>query len=396
MKGVAVPVLFSPVKLGNLEVKNRFVHSATTESMAGENGEVTEALVKRYEVLARGGVGLVIPGAMPVQPSGRHFKRATCIHDDGMVPGLREMVEAVHARGAKIVFQLVHAGRQATRDTIGQKPIGPSSYRRDPINFVKPREMSEDEVRETIRSFGRAAGRAAAAGADGVQIHAAHGYLVNQFISPFFNVRRDRWGGSDENRFRFLAEVYAEMRANLPPSAAVLVKLNANDFTPRDGVTPPLAAKYAGWLRELGIDGVEVSQGSIYAMMNVMRGDIPVAEMLESQPAWKKPVARLLLQGMRGKFDLEEGYNLAAARVIRPALEGVPLILVGGMRRTSHMEEVLEEGSADLISLSRPFIREPDLVSRFEAGNTAASCVSCNKCFAAMIADKPIRCYCKA
>ncbi len=212
-------VLFSPVKLGNLEVRNRFVHSATTESMAGENGEVTEALIKRYANLAGGGVGLIIPGAMHVQPSGRHFKLATGIHDDDMIPGLREMVEAVHAGGAKIVFQLNHAGRQTTRETIGQKPVGPSSYKRDPINFVKPREMSEDEVRETIRCFGRAAGRAAAAGADGVQIHAAHGYLVNQFISPFFNVRKDRWGGSDENRFRFLAEVYAEVRANLPPPA---------------------------------------------------------------------------------------------------------------------------------------------------------------------------------
>ena len=385
--------LFSPCQLGSLEVKNRFVHSATTESMAGENGEVSEALVRRYEKLARGGVGLIIPGAMPVQPSGIHFKRATGIYDDGMVPGLRGMVEAVHAGGAKIVFQLVHAGRQTTRDTIGQKPVGPSSYKRDPVNFVKPREMSADEVRETIRCFGRAAARAAAAGADGVQIHAAHGYLVNQFISPFFNVRKDRWGGNDENRFRFLAEVYAEVRANLPPSAAVLVKLNANDFTPSGGITPPLAARYAGWLRELGIDGVEVSQGSIYAMMNVMRGDIPVEEMLESQPAWKRPFARILLRNMRGKFDLEEGYNLAAARVVKPALGSVPLILVGGMRRSSHMEQVLGEGDADLISLSRPFIREPNLARQFEEGKIEASCVSCNKCFAAMIAGKPIRCY---
>ncbi|MBN2025647.1 MAG: NADH:flavin oxidoreductase [Actinobacteria bacterium] len=388
-------ILFSPVRLGDLEIKNRFVHSGTTESMAQESGEVTEALLGRYEKLARGGVGLIMPGAMYVQPSGKHFRLATGIHSDDMIPGLRNLVGAVHAQGGKIVFQLNHAGRQTVKAIIGQKPMGPSAYKRDPAYLVKPREMTEEDIRETIHAFGRAAGRAAAAGADGVQIHAAHGYLINQFLSPFFNARSDSWGGSNENRFRFLAETYKEVKANLPAEMAVLVKLNTNDFTPRDGVTPPLAAKYAGWLQQLGIDGVEVSQGSIYGMMNVMRGGIPVKEMLESQAAWKRPAAWFLLKGMQGKFDLEEAYNLAAAKVVKPALEGVPLILVGGMRRASHMEEVLQDGHADLISLSRPLIREPDLVNKFEEGKEEASCVSCNKCFAAMIADKPVRCYCK-
>jgi 2,4-dienoyl-CoA reductase-like NADH-dependent reductase (Old Yellow Enzyme family) len=130
--------------------------------------------------------------------------------------------------------------------------------------------------------------------------------------------------------------------------------------------------------------------------MNVMRGGIPVKEMLESQAAWKRPAAWLLLKSMQGKFDLVEGYNLEAAKTVKPALGEVPLILVGGMRRSPHMEEVLEKGQADFISLSRPFIREPDLVKRLREGKTeAAACVSCNKCFAAMIADKPIRCYCR-
>jgi len=386
-------MLFSPARLGNLEIENRFVHSATTESMAAEDGAVTDRLVARYDRLASGGVGLIIPGAMYVQPSGRHFKLATGICDDAMIPGLRRLVEAVHSRGGKVFFQLVHAGRQTTRDVAGVKPMGPSAYKRDPAYLVKPREMTEADIRETIRAFGRAAGRAAAAGADGVQIHAAHSYLVSQFLSPFFNVRKDGWGGSDENRFRFLAEVYEETRENLPSGTPVLVKLNTNDFTPRQGITPPLAAKYAGWLRDLGIDGVEVSQGSIYSMMNVMRGDIPVKEMLASQPAWKRPAGWVLLASMRGKFDLEEGYNLPASRIVKPALGDVPLMLVGGMRRASHMEKVLEEGHADLISLSRPFIREPNLVRRFQEGKTETSCVSCNRCFAAMIAGEPIRCF---
>jgi 2,4-dienoyl-CoA reductase-like NADH-dependent reductase (Old Yellow Enzyme family) len=387
-------LLFTPLRLGGLEVANRFVHSATTESMATGDGTVTDQLVKRYERLAAGGVGLIVPGAMYVQPAGRHFRLATGIYDDALVPGLRRMVDAVHSQASRIVFQLVHAGRQTTREVAGVKPMGPSAKHRDPAYLVKPREMSEGDIRETILAFGKAAGRAAEAGADGVQIHAAHGYLVNQFLSPFFNVRRDGWGGSDEKRFRFLAEVYSEVRRNLPADAVVLVKLNSNDFTPRPGITPPLAARYAGWLKDLGIDGVEVSQGSIYAMMNVMRGGIPVKEMLASQPAWKRPAGWFLLKNMQGKFGLEEAYNLPAAKVVKPELGDVPLMLVGGIRRLSHMEEVLQDGDADLMSLSRPFIREPDLVKKLESGRDEAACVSCNKCFAAMIADKPIRCFC--
>jgi 2,4-dienoyl-CoA reductase-like NADH-dependent reductase (Old Yellow Enzyme family) len=387
-------LLFTPCKVGAVELPNRFVHSATTESMVGEDGMVNDLLVERYMAVASGGAGLIIPGAMSVQRSGKHFRCGTGIYSDDMVPGLRRLVSAIHERGSRVFFQLNHAGRQTLKDVAGQKPIGPSAHKRDPLYLVKPREMSEGDIEETIRAFGRAAGRAAEAGVDGVQIHAAHGYLVSQFLSPFFNVRRDRWGGSDENRFRFLAEVYRRVRENLPEGVPVLVKLNTNDFTPSSGITPPLAARYAGWLKGLGIDGVEVSQGSIYSTMNIMRGGVPVAEMLESQPVWKKPFARLMLNSMRGRFELVEGYNLEAARLVKPELDGVPLILVGGMRRASHMEEVLAGGRADMISLSRPFIREPDLVGRMAEGKERVSCVSCNKCFAAMIADRPIRCYC--
>jgi 2,4-dienoyl-CoA reductase-like NADH-dependent reductase (Old Yellow Enzyme family) len=392
---VGVSLLSTPYKLGNLEVANRFIHSATTESMAEDNGRVTDELIKRYKNLAANKVGLIIPGAMYVQPAGRHFKLATGIHNDSMVPGLRRLVEAVHEHGGRIFFQLNHAGRQTTRGLIGEKPMGPSAKYRDHAYLVKPREMREEEIHETIRAFGAATRRAMEAGADGVQIHAAHGYLVSQFLSPFFNARKDGWGGSDEKRFRFLSEIYSVIRENLPEGAPILIKLNTNDFTPTEGITPPLAAKYAGWLADLGIDGMEVSQGSICAMMNVMRGGIPVREMLRSIPVWQRPAGWMLLKGMQGKFDLVEGYNLDAAKMVKPALGGVPLILVGGMRRASHMEEVLEKGPADFISLSRPFIREPDLIKRLKEGKDEVACVSCNKCFAAMIADRPIRCYCE-
>lgn len=388
---------FSPMKIRDMEVKNRFVRSATYECMAKETGEVTDELVNLYRHLAAGEVGLIITGYTFIHPLGRAFRYHAGIHNDEMIPGLKRMVDAVHREEGKIVFQISHAGRQTTRATIGQAPIGPSSTGRDPVNFVKPRQMSEEDIHLAIASFGHAARRAHEAGADGVQLHGAHGYLINQFLSPFFNHRVDAWGGSDENRFRFLKETVGEVKKAIGDGMIILVKLNTNDFTPQEGITPPLAVKYASWLAELGIDGLEISCGSgLYSFMNMSRGEVPVDELVSSLPWWKKPLARLTLNKLVGKYDLEEGYNLEAAKLIKPVLGEVPLIPVGGLRNLRHMEEVLERKWADFISMSRPFIREPDLVRRFREGKAEfASCVSCNRCLAAINNDMPLRCYYK-
>ena len=388
---------FSPMKIRDMEVKNRFVRSATYECMAKETGEVTDELVNLYRHLAAGEVGLIITGYTFIHPIGRAFQYHAGIHNDEMIPGLKRMVDAVHREEGKIVFQISHAGRQTTKATIGQAPIGPSSTGRDPVNFVKPRQMSEEAIHLAITSFGHAARRAHEAGADGVQLHGAHGYLINQFLSPFFNHREDAWGGSDENRFRFLKEAVREVKKAIGDGMIILVKLNTNDFTPQEGITPALAVKYASWLAELGIDGLEISCGSgLYSFMNMSRGEVPVDEFVSGLPWWKKPLARLTLNKLVGKYDLEEGYNLEAAKLIKPVLGEVPLIPVGGLRNLRHMEEVLERKWADFISMSRPFIREPDLVRRFREGKAEfASCVSCNRCLAAVNNDMPLRCYYK-
>lgn len=388
---------FSPMKIRDMEVKNRFVRSATYECMAKETGEVTDELVNLYRHLAAGEVGLIITGYTFIHPLGRAFQYHAGIHNDEMIPGLKRMVDAVHREEGKIVFQISHAGRQTTKATIGQAPIGPSSTGRDPVNFVKPRQMSEEDIHLAITSFGHAARRAHEAGADGVQLHGAHGYLINQFLSPFFNHREDAWGGSDENRFRFLKETVREVKKAIGDGMIILVKLNTNDFTPQEGITPPLAVKYASWLAELGIDGLEISCGSgLYSFMNMSRGEVPVDELVSGLPWWKKPLGRLTLNKLVGKYDLEEGYNLEAAKLIKPVLGEVPLIPVGGLRNLRHMEEVLERKWADFISMSRPFIREPDLVRRFREGKAEfASCVSCNRCLAAINNDMPLRCYYK-
>ncbi|MEW6112232.1 MAG: NADH:flavin oxidoreductase [Thermodesulfobacteriota bacterium] len=385
---------FSTTQIASLEINNRFVHSATHEAMATVRGEVTDELVKRYRILAKGEIGLIIPGFMFVDITGKAAPYQTGIHSDDMIPGLRKIVDAVHEREGKIVFQLSHAGRQTRRKTVGRKPMAPSSFR-DPINIFKPHEMNEEEIHEVIAAFGEAARRAMEAGADGIELHAAHGYLINQFLSPFFNRRNDAWGGSAENRFRFLKEVLDAVKRIMPQGMPILVKLNFNDYTPREGINTKLATQYAEKLAQLGVAAIELSGGTLfYSFMNVCRGDVPVRELAKGMPVWVRPWARIMLNGWRDKFKLEEAYHLEPAKHIKPVLGNIPLILVGGLRSLAVIEDILHQGYADLLSMSRPFVRDPLLVKRMKEGEiTRVNCTSCNKCLAAVLNDKPLRCY---
>ena len=388
-------VLFTPQSIGKVNIKNRFVQSATYEGCAEKNGKVSDAILARYEKLAKGGVGLIIPGYLYVHPKGKPHRFGTGIHNDEMIPGLKKLTDVVHQHQGKIFFQLNHAGRQTTKALVGETPMGPSKKWRDPIHFFLPNEMSEDEILETIKAFGQAAGRSAEAGADGIQLHGAHGFLINQFISPFFNHRKDKWGGAPENQFRYLKEVVLETRKHLPKSMPITIKLSTNDFTPKPGITLELAAKYSQWLAELGIDGIEVSCGSaVFSFMNMCRGKVPVAELVKSLPKWQRPIGKMVMAKLEGKYDLEELYNLDAAKLIKPNINGVPLMLVGGIRTVSKMEETVQSGFADFISMSRPFIREPNLVNRIKTKKIdRVSCESCNRCLAAVANDIPVKCY---
>jgi 2,4-dienoyl-CoA reductase-like NADH-dependent reductase (Old Yellow Enzyme family) len=173
--------------------------------------------------------------------------------------------------------------------------------------------------------------------------------------------------------------------------------MNVDDHTSEEGITPALAAKYASWLVELGIDAVELSCGTaLESPWSMVRGDIPVDELARGFAWWQRPMVKMMLKQDVGKYDLEEAYNLGPAQVVRPVLGSVPLSVVGGMRTVSRMEEVLEQGQADLISLCRPFIREPYLVKQIREGKTEiVACESCNLCLAAQVNDMVVRCYCK-
>jgi len=388
-------ILFKPFKVRNVKIKNRYIHSATYEAMATEDGEVTDELLKRYRNLARGEVGLIIPGYMYVHSLGKAVSRMTGINDDSFIPGLKQLADTVHEEGSSILFQLAHAGQQTKKQIIDDVPMAPSADHRDPILFFKPREMSQSDIEEVIFSFGEAAMRAALAGADGVQIHAAHGYLVNEFLSPFYNHRKDQWGGSDENRFRFFREIYSEVRRNLPAELIVSVKLNACDFTPHEGIDYKLAARYTAWMADLGIDLIEIScGGTAFSYMNMVRGDVPVKELARSVPAVMRPAAWLMLKGMAGKFDFEGPYNLEAVKQVRQVTADTPLSVVGGIRTVQDMESIITAGHADFVSMSRPFIREPHLVKKIREGTMAAvNCTSCNRCFGEIVNGSMLRCY---
>lgn len=387
-------ILFTPYRINKMEVKNRFVHSATQECMSGDHGEVTDQLIRRYTNLAKGEIGLIIPGDMYVESLGRSRLHQTGIQSDEMIPGLRKLVDAVHREDAKIVFQLAHAGRQTTKEAIGRVPRGPSGVGRDPIHFFVPGEMNEEDIQTVIQAFGAAASRAIEADADGIRLHAAHGYLINQFLSPFFNRRQDSWGGSEENRFRLLEAIFLEVKKAVPQGTPVMIKLNTHDHTPAPGLTPGPAVRYAQRMAEMGMDGIEPSSGTAhYSFMDMCRGQVPVEELVLGLPFWKRPLARHKLKKLAGRCDFEEGYHMAVAKDIKAVVGSVPVFLVGGMRRLDHMEEVLSEGHADFVSMSRPFIREPFLVKSFRQGkSSSATCVSCNKCLAVLASGLPIRC----
>jgi len=385
--------MFEPVMIGKIEIKNRFVHSATHEAMSADDGSITDDIINRYIKLAKGDIGLIIPGHLYIHPLGKANNNQSGIHSDSMIPGLRKLVKAVHANNGKIAFQLDHGGRQSPRKIIGQAPLAPTNKGIDPVSLNKPIRMGENQILRTIEDFGSAAQRARKAGADAVQLHAGHGFLINEFLSPFFNHRKDSWGGSEVGRFQFLKEIVIKVREELTDDIPVLVKLNANDFTPNTGITPDLAAKYAKWLVELGIASIEVTCGTYYGFQTI-RGEIPGAELVRALPFWMRPAARLKMKYQSHSNRFKEAYNLTAAKTIKPFLNGTPLILVGGVRRLDQMEKLVSDGTVDMISMSRPFIREPSLVRRFSKGKAIeSSCISCNKCFAAMFNEIPIRCY---
>lgn len=357
--------LFSEGSIKGITLKNRIVRSATWEGMCDGEGNPTGRLIDLYRTLCRGGVGLIVTGYTYVRADGKEMPGTMGIHSDDRIPALKRLTQAVHEEGGRIFCQLFHAGGRASAKETGVRPLAPSEIK-DATARDMPRAMSEQDILELVAAFAQGAGRARRAGFDGVQLHGAHGYLINQFLSPLNNARQDAYGGPLNHRIRFLREVYDAVRREVGPSYPVSIKLTAADNIP-GGFTLEEAVTVARSLEAWGIDAIEVSSGTVDAG--------------EEGPA-------------RRKIDSpeREAYNALYARRIKAEVK-VPVIAVGGFRSLEVGEAILEKEGADFIALSRPFIREPGLVRKWEADRThRALCVSCNGCFLAGIKDGGIRC----
>ncbi len=357
--------LFDTFQIGNTTLNNRFVRSATWEGMCGQSGAVTPKLTEYCKALARGGVGLIISGYSYVREDGRQYPGTMGIYNDDLLPGLKQLTEAVHQEGGVIFCQLVHVGGQASSKVIGETPLAPSAIESFG-NKELPREMTTKDISAIVACFGEAARRAKKAGFDGVQLHGAHGYLINQFLSPLCNQREDDYGGDASRRMRFLEEVYTTVRSAVGSDYPVSIKLTASDNI-QGGFNLNEAVAVAQRLEVLGIDAIEVSSGTpTSGEMN------PVRQKIDSPD--------------------QEAYNAEFASAIKHAVE-IPVILVGGLRSCGVMQELLWRGDADLFALSRPLIREPKLPNLWqEDDNHISTCISCNGCFRPGLKEGGIYC----
>jgi 2,4-dienoyl-CoA reductase-like NADH-dependent reductase (Old Yellow Enzyme family) len=326
------------------------VRSATFDGTADDAGMVTDASVAIYRNLGKGEIGLVVTGFAFVSAPGQVFLGQFGANSDAMILGLRRLVQAVHESGSKIAMQIVHGGINVMKEGVTALAVS-----RIPQIDKPHREIADAEIEAIINDFTAAARRAREAGFDAVQLHGAHGYLMSQFLSPLMNHRTDRWGGNIENRRRFHLEVIRRIRRTVGADFPMLLKFGAKDeldggLTLEDGIE---AARLM--VRE-GIEAIEVSAG-----------------MSSSGPRAANPT--------RKAGETEWPYFRERAAVVKKAVT-VPVIAVGGIRSLAQAQDIVDSGDADLISMCRPFIREPGLLKRWqENDSSAARCISCNRCY---------------
>jgi 2,4-dienoyl-CoA reductase-like NADH-dependent reductase (Old Yellow Enzyme family) len=330
---------------------------------------VTDKQIKLFTDLADGGVGLIVTGIAYVHPSGQISPFQNSIAHDASIPGLKRLTRAVHDRGAKIAVQLFHAGRESARFLEPKKKlaIGPSIVPNDPFFKKEYRAATAEDIRAITRAFGDAAQRAKAAGFDAVQLHGAHAYLLSQFLSPYTNRRDDEYGGSLENRLRFHREIYLNIREKVGDTYPILIKTGAEDG-------------FAG--------GLEFREGR---------------EAAKRFSQWGFNALELS-QGLRGKWYAETEFRTKINRVEKEAyfrdwskevkrLVNIPVMMVGGLRSIGLMEDLVEKGEADFISLCRPLIKEPHIINAWRSGNRErASCISCNKCYEGLVKGEALHC----
>jgi 2,4-dienoyl-CoA reductase-like NADH-dependent reductase (Old Yellow Enzyme family) len=359
-----------PGRIGGLTIRNRLIRAPTSESISGPDGEVTCEILDMYRALARGGVGLIMTGHLFIDRRGRHVTKQIGIHDDSCLPGLRELVDTVHAEGGRIFAEFGHAGSQSSvPDNV---PLSPSAVP-NVMTGRMPAAMTESDIEAAIEAFRQAARRAVTAGFDGIHIAGANGYLLSQFASPHTNRRDDRWGGDAQGRGRFMLEAFRAIRSAIGPDMPFSARIGLLDDLPNGMPIEEGLARVAA-LREARIlDAVEPAQNVVPSYAKNVRPYVAVGP--------GRALADLLIHRVFPRTPVpDEAYFRHFARAIK-AQTDMPVILMGGIRSTQTMDDILRTGDADFIAMARPFIREPDLVRKLEAGRRGyVDCVSCNAC----------------
>jgi 2,4-dienoyl-CoA reductase-like NADH-dependent reductase (Old Yellow Enzyme family) len=360
--------LFEKSMIKSLEIKNRAVRSATWEGAGDCKGFITERVVELYGNLADGGAGLIITGFQYVLPNGVGIAHQIGNYSDDLLAGLKMLAEAARARGARVMAQLVHAGTRANPALFPEEGEiwGPSAVP-DPLTGNIPKELTQREITRLIEAYAAAAYRAQRAGFDGIQLHGAHGYGINQFLSAASNRRSDKYGGNITGRYRFLGELLECVKGAVGKDYPVFIKLSGNDFF-AGGLVPEESIYVGRRLEENGIDCIEVSAGS------------------------KASADGMIPSRTNVRREVDEAYLARLAGCFKEALR-VPIITVGGIRSPAVVAKILDESVADYVAFCRPLIREPGLISRWQNGDLEKSkCISCNGCYETGLAGLGISC----
>ncbi len=390
--------LFTAIKLGQLTLENRLVRAATYEGMGDAQGIPTAQLKEMYQQLAQNDVGLIITGFNHFCQEGRAMQPLQCgIETDEKIKAWKEITETVHQYQAKIILQLAHTGRQTIRNATHSTIWAPSAIRCTYFRS-KPKALTEEKIIEIINDFAQACFNAKSAGFDGVQIHCAHGYLIHQFFSPHTNRRKDRWGGTIENRARFAIEVIKKCREKCGDDFPIILKISAGDD--RNLYLNDIVDIASLIEKTINIQAIEVSYGTMEFALNIIRGGIPLKIALEHNPLfnrfpqWIKNAAMKFYYPyyMKKIKPFQENYNLDSAMYFLNRLK-TPLILTGGIRQKSEMEKMINRGFSAL-SLSRPFLAEPNFAQKLKENSDYRSrCTNCNLCTLYCDSLIPIRCF---
>jgi 2,4-dienoyl-CoA reductase-like NADH-dependent reductase (Old Yellow Enzyme family) len=376
---------FSPGKLGPLSLRNRSIRAAAFEGMSAQHN-VTDALIKYHSSVSKGGIGMTTVAYASVSKSGLSFEHQLWLRDE-IIPDLRKLTDAIHHEGAAASIQIGHCGNMANSAVTGIRPIAPSGG----INWYGPtfpRGMNNLDIAEVIADFKNGVRIAAESGFDAVEVHAGHGYLISQFLSPYTNKRSDEYGGSFENRSRFMRQVLTAVREALPPHMPLIVKMNCWDGFD-GGITKEEALLTAKVIEQCGADAVVVSGGFVSrAPMYVMRGSMPIDVMAYfiRQP-FKRFFVKHLGKQLIPSVPFSEGYFMEEAKRIQRAVN-IPVILVGGMNSLSTIKKAMNEGF-EWIAIARALIENPHFVNDLQSQVIQKSaCTICNYCVAKMYTEE--------